>query len=290
MKNVTFNFTIENNKGVTIGGKPYILTAYTGLGIPESVFQSVNYYGWDGEDTQSVRLSTREITITGRIACTSFDDLDTKKEYLVSCLLPKIPGELTINRGTSTTQTERVIKGYVESVTFDHQIGWSFQQFQIKIRCDNPYFKSKKEQIKELSKWAGGVKFPVKLPLTLAKRSGRTTTLENDGHADIPFKLIFEGPAKQPTFYNVKTGQYIKVNTDLVEGDTLEINTEEKKETVQIIRAADGQTENAYNYIDPKSALDMILTRGDNILRYENGYNDIESRVALIYRKYYLIA
>ncbi len=112
------------------GNSPFSLTAITGLGLPEKIYQTREYLDFDGQQTISSRFSPRTITIAF--------DLKGKE---VSSLTAKLYKTLTkdgVLYVISDTSSRRI---NVHQITVDSfsQRG-PFRSFTAQFICDNPYF------------------------------------------------------------------------------------------------------------------------------------------------------
>lgn len=278
-------FIYENIRGDTIkigSYSPYILTEYEGFDMADIEKNTSKGYGQDGVSIQAVNLVPRTPIITGRIQADSAFELEERKEGLLRALRQKEKGTLFCKQWNF----ERKIEGIVEKVKFTYQNSWIFQPFSIYLYCDDPYLTDIADSRIELTSWEGGLRFPFSVPFSLAHRGAPTAKVYNDGHEAVPVTILFKGPAVKPKIENATTGEFIAVNKALQDNETLYINTEYGKEYIEIER--NGVRSNAYNYINLKSALDMTLAVGDNVLKYSSGRSDMTNAVEVRYKRRYL--
>ncbi|MGJ9385523.1 Gp37-like protein [Salipaludibacillus sp. CF4.18] len=65
-----------------------------------------------------------------------------------------------------------------------------------------------------------------------------------------PIEIEFNGPATNPNVANLTTGEFIRVNRELFEGDKLIINTAFGNERKVVIVDQDGKEKSEWGYID----------------------------------------
>ena len=131
----------------------------------------------------------------------------------------------------------------------------------------------------------GGLKFPLRLPTIFAHR-GYQRVFENVGDVPTPVQIEFKGPAQNPTIFNRTTGEFIAVNRELGPDDILFIDTAFGQKRVEIQRA-NGESENAFNYIDLASSF-FQLELGDNLIEYSSNNDSTLTRVRVSYRNRYV--
>lgn len=127
----------------------------------------------------------------------------------------------------------------------------------------------------------------------VVERSGKQNCPVNFGalradihHVKTPVLIIFTGPAVYPKVTNQTTGEFVAVRKELLEDETLYINTAYGEKSIEIEK--NGVRRNGYNYIDQNSFLSFNLAVGDNILEYSNGRTDLTNAVEVRYRRRYL--
>ena len=108
----------------------------------------------------------------------------------------------------------------------------------------------------------------------------------NKGAVSVGMELVFKatGTMSNPTFINVSTQEYFKINKTLTAGEEIRINTNigEKK----IIGTLNGVSSNYFKYRDLDSTW-LQLAVGDNLFRYDadTGLDSLECYV-YFYNRY----
>ena len=96
----------------------------------------------------------------------------------------------------------------------------------------------------------------------------------NDGDVETGFKVSFKakrGAAKNPVITKKSTEQYIRIMTDMDEGDRLIVDISGKKQLIELNGV------NVYNRIDRASDI-FLLDAGDNALGLwaDEGYENLD--------------
>lgn len=155
------------------------------------------------------------------------------------------------------------------------------QPFMVYLQASNPF-------------WTSGVleSEPVFTPLFTWPINGvfqmglqqEKRTLVNAGDVPTPLIIEFHGPATNPVMTKTKTGEFIKVNRTLSEGEILTVNTEFGNISVTI---TDGTVEtNAFNWIDLNSTF-FQLDMGDNEIAYTADSSVAGAVVDMYFENYY---
>lgn len=234
----------------------------------------------DGSTVTSVKIETREITITGDIEKNENELIN--REELIRFFNPKQEGEMFITRNDMA----RKIQYRVSSLDFVTNKMYECIDFNLVLEStEEPYFSDAKNSGNYLTAISPQFTFPVVISPT--KIMGYRTfkpvmPLVNDGDKETGIEIIVT--AKRGKMDNIKLilndNEYIKVNVMLEQWDELRINTNPRKKSVMLNGV------NIINKIDRNSTF-FSLKIGKNILKYEceNGSTNIDIDVQF-YRKY----
>ena len=234
----------------------------------------------DGSTVTSVKIETREITITGDIEKNENELIN--REELIRFFNPKQEGEMFITRNDRA----RKIKYRLSSLYFVTNKIYECIDFNLVLEStEEPYFSDAKNSGNYLTAISPQFTFPVVISPT--KIMGYRTfkpvmPLVNDGDKETGIEIIVT--AKRGKMDNIKLilndNEYIKVNVMLEQWDELRINTNPRKKSVMLNGV------NIINKIDRNSTF-FSLKIGKNILKYEceNGSTNIDIDVQF-YRKY----
>lgn len=260
-------------------------------GVAPASFKTAKGYGQDGVTKYSAPLDIRNPRFTASIIGNGLAEIEILKQELDFVMNPKDTLTLKVNYKTHGTHPEsKIIHGSPDqSVDYSTNYKTSndfLQEFKGGLDCFNPFYTDPADSRIALTSWEGGLTFPFTPPFTLAHRGAPTISVFNDGHVKTPVLIIFTGPAVYPKVTNQTTGEFVAVQKELLEDETLYINTAYGEKSIEIEK--NGVRRNGYNYIDQNSFLSFNLAVGDNILEYSNGRTDLTNAVEVRYRRRYL--
>ncbi len=264
------NLALEEE--ITFGMSGDILLSHIeGLGIPESTSETTQSPTQDGSDIHGILLDDRIIRLQATIRAVDRKALYELRRKILRIINPKTYNSKTKKKGelllfyTNDYKTYRIYASIEDTVDFKDRFG-NNDKAEIIFTAHEPYLLDDKNTMLLIKKFTGGLKFPLKLKTKFAM-VGYKRDYENDSDTDIPVKIRYFGPVTNPVITNETTGENIKVNRTLEKSDVLEINTEDGKQTVNIIKA-DGTTENVFNWIDLERRDFFKLIVGKNVISY----------------------
>ena len=257
---------------------PYRLKTVEGLGDVEAEIQFERSPFQDGDTFVDALLQPRFIDLQFTIYANDYNALKQERIRLARVTNPKLGlGLIKYESGDLV----RVIGAIAESVPV-YPVGRqnraeSRQVASLSFKCPNPYWLT--EGIEGEPTFEPLFQFPFEGTFEMGiSRDERVIT--NEGDSPIPFQVEFYGPAVNPIVTNETTGEFIKVNQTLLEGEYMRIDTTKGKKSVVFIEP-DGTQRNVYNWIDLESTL-LQLVEGENYLTY-NADNDIQGAIVNFY-------
>lgn len=149
----------------------------------------------------------------------------------------------------------------------------------ISFLCLDPYWLDEHDTIVDIKSTVGGLCFPLVLPTIFANTS-YYKHIDNEGDTDAAVQIIYTGPAVNPCVINETTGEFIKVNMELDEHEKLVINTEDGKQTVNLVTPH--ETRDVYNNIDLESTLFKLIV-GKNLIKYSSDSEISKDTVSVQY-------
>lgn len=259
---------------------PFLLSHIEGLGIPTVEVYDTQAASMDGSEIHDILLSDRLISSRVTIVCDTREELYEKRRMIMRLLNPKLYNPLTKKRGeltlyyTNDYKTYRIFAFSDSSPDFKERINHCGIA-DITFNCSNPYWLDEKDTTRKLKYFEGGLAFPITFTTKFAE-AGYSKIIKNIGDVEIPVILEYVGAAENPIITNETTGEHIKVNKILEEGQKLVINTAEGAETVDIV-LNDGTKTNVFNWIDSNSTF-FKLVQGENKITY-SADNEINQNV-----------
>lgn len=186
------------------------------------------------------------------------------------------------------------IEGYVESIESD--LFTNNQVMQISILCPEPFFKDVEDSVIDISKEHSAFEFPFEIPVSESVEfsvfeQDRFTCVVNYGQADTGMIIEIENnmsdgtTARCPVIRNYITGESLKINTDLLGGEKIVINTNVGKKSVTKI--SNGKEVNIINFFDLKTDW-LQLRKGANYFTFDYSDNDRYFKINIRYSSNYL--
>lgn len=274
-----YELSIENYKGERLQltqNPKYSVVKVDGLNPPTANINTAINANFDGASFKSSRVNSRNIVIDLYIE----GDAEANRIELYNYI--RVKRSVTVYYKNARRNV--YIQGYVEALEcglFDKK-----QKAQISIVCPRPYFRDAQGGSVEVSNVQALFEFPFDIGVDGIEFSTLVADTEivvtNDGDIETGFvlTLIATGSVVNPAVYNVDTGEYIKVDIELEEGDTLTISTVKGAKAVTLTR--DGVNINAINYLDPLSTW-LQLETGDNVLLYTAGSLPENATCSVVY-------
>lgn len=181
------------------------------------------------------------------------------------------------------------IEGYCE--TIECPLFTMNQQMQISIICPDPYLKSVEMISVEISKLLGVFTFPFAIAEEGIPFSNfipnRKTEIVNTGEADTGLIITLISPVDgvvNPTIYDTDTGEFMRIETTMNNGDEIIINTNKGQKS--IVKIIDGEELNIINSLNGSSTW-LSLDVGSNNFTYEADENDDKLFVTFEYYHQY---
>ena len=242
--------------------KWFCLTHADGLTSVSSSIASSTTPGMDGDKINNIQTQPRGIVLDLEIR--RGVSVEDAKRYILRTIKPKQRGTLRLTQGDRVTE----IEGIVESVNMP-RFGDGVVM-QVSLYCSEPYWHDVENVLVEISRIIGlhyftstdgdMLYFPSDgIPLGEYDLN-MTRTYTNDGDADcgMIIHIIALGNVTNPVIYKAD-GSYIGVNTTMVKGDEIIINTNSGKKAI---------TKNGTNILSK-------IKSGSTFLQLDTGDNEL---------------
>ena len=282
-------YTNALGMSIEIGGPPFYLQNVEGLGDVTADIQTQKSAYEDGSTLLDVILNNREIPVDFVIAADydeTYGDVSERRALIAKVLNPKL------GVGTLHYENERIvriIKCVADGVPlFPDKEGRSqrLQKGSITFIAPSVYWESL-DIIEEppyipLFKFPFSGTRPFKTGLQQDER-----IITNDGDAETPLYIELQGPATNPRIINKTAGKYIKVDQDLLIGETMIIDT--NPDTAKVIFIdVEGNARNVVHWLDLGSSLASFkLQIGENRIAYVADSDIRNNTFNLTWRKQY---
>jgi hypothetical protein len=276
-------FTNARGQSVELkSSAPFLLQSIDGLGDVDADTQTQKSPFQDGSTYIDSVLQERSISLEIVILADKSTLLE-KRQYLASVFNPKLgKGVLRYENGETIREIEAVPDGVPTFPSGQDNRGPTFQKAIVNLLCPNPYWKSM--EITEEPTFEPLFQFPFEGVFEMGMQRDQRIIV-NDGDAPAPLIIEFYGPAVNPKITNKTTGEFIKVNQTLQEGEVMRIDTTPGNKSVYFVQP-DGTERNVFNWIDLDSTFFQLVV-GENEIEY-SADSDIQGAIVNIrYKKLY---
>ena len=284
------SITVKNHLGDSIKlelAKPelsgFVITNIDGLGPGKANVNTTEISTTDGGLYNSSRLPVRNIVISIRYLWKNTIEEARHLSYKYFPLKKRVT--LTFETDLRTADVE----GYVESN--DPVIFSKEESTDISIVCPDPYFYSSRinttlfsgiEPLFEFPFSNESVITPLLEMIAIQKNKKKVVVYDGDAETGVIITINAKDVASNIAIYNIGTRETMRINIEVIAGDTITINTNTRYKSITLLR--EGVTTNILNSMTRDSDW-FKLTKGDNIFTYtaETGANNlnftIENRI-----------
>lgn len=238
------------------------VASITGLNPPAGLINTTTIVGLDGAVFNSAKLETRNIVITVRIT----GNAERNRLQLYRAFRTKEWCRFYYANGS----VDVWIDGYVESVECD--LFQKAEQAQISIICPQPYFRSVKQIIADVSSVTGLFTFPFTInqnhPIPISTYDQDATAIVTNETATptgVIIEMDFSDTVNDFVIGDTDTGEQIHLIYPFRAADHVTINTNPGEKSVQLTR--DGQTYSIFSAVQLGSVF-FQLAAGPNGITY----------------------
>lgn len=280
-----FTAQIENSSGnlfTLTGIEPvYQVINITGLNPPNAQINTTTIVGLDGALFNSSKLETRNLVLTIKIN----GDIETNRLLLYSYFKTKDKCKFYYSNASRDVS----IEGYVESVECD--LFTNNELAQISIICPYPYFKSLTEIITDFSNVIPQFVFPFSINIgspvvisTYDETSG--IAVYNGSETDTGVEIVISvlDSVSSIEIKNTSTGDDFEINFSFLANDTIIINTNKGKKSVNLIR--NGVIQSIFSALQQGSVFFQLSTGVNNFQYLVNGSAANNDDVTITFKYY----
>ncbi len=158
---------------------------------------------------------------------------------------------------------------------YDHERGEPIITFYCQLYAPDPLLLSTDLQTASgiYGLW-GGLTLPVELPEQLSGAINPVTCV-NNGNFAAKAVITITGAVENPKIFNLTTGRFFQINTSMVDGDILIVDTEEATATLNGVNVL-GARGDGSNWLFVNSGTNYFLLAGDNFDFDDQGKATIE--------------
>jgi len=262
----------------------------SGLADIHSEIFRITSMGQDGDTLIGSRIMARDIELVGHINERDKDLARRHRRHLARVLNPQFDAKLIYEMG----DFRRVINPSKNALVFvDNPI---LQQFTLHLECLHPFWREVNEHRQDIAMWMNGFMFPLPdglhLPVEPTWELGwRNMELiahvYNSGDVTAGMRIDFRalGTVVRPELINMVTGEFIRLNTTMQQGDVIVVSTGFGEKAVTLRRQ--GTVTDAFRFLDPDSTY-MQMAVGDNVFRYNAEDNTENLEVTIHHNNFFL--
>ncbi|WKY44472.1 phage tail family protein [Eubacteriaceae bacterium ES2] len=273
MDNKQINLTLtSNNKTVQIGSqKTFELVEIEGLESSDFEISTSENATYDGSSIVGNRIQERLITFTAE--CTVADQTELLRQQMIGFFNPRKEMKLAVDY----CGVKRWIKGRVRSFKNKQENLYDPFQFLVILLCPDPFFRGEDFHENMAGKWplfasnfaipSGGAAFSMRI-------FKQETTFTNNGHNSCGLVLTFaanRGSVTNPAFYNLTTGEFVRILVTMELGDILTVNTNQGQTRIEL---------NGVNISNKKDRASRYfkINQGTVVLKYDadDGYTNLD--------------
>ena len=280
-----FSAKIENSSGNVLtltGNEPvYQVIDITGLNPPNAQINTTTIVGLDGAVFNSSKLETRNLVLTIKIN----GDIETNRLLLYSYFKTKDKCKFYYTNDSRDVS----IEGYVESV--ECGLFTNNELAQISIICPYPYFKSLTEIVTDFSNVNPQFVFPFSINLgspvvisTYDETSG--IAVYNGSETDTGVEIVINvlDSVSSIELKNTSTGDDFEVNFSFLANDTIIVNTNKGKKSVNLIR--NGVIQSLFSALQQGSVFFQLSTGVNNFEYLVDGSAANNNDVTITFKYY----
>ena len=228
-----------------------------GFDPPDSQINTQRLAGYDGSVFNSSYIEERTITITLAINAPCERNRIELYRYFKTKFVVRL---------RYVTETRDVyIDGFVQSLQVDY-----FKKkelAQIVIKCPSPALNGTVKNVQEFTSVDPLFEFPFEIvtPIPFSEIVvGQEKSIINSGDLETGCMIDIHalGPVTTPKVYNTGTGDFMILNTTMLEGDSIIINTRKGQKSIKLIR--NGAESNLISALAEGSTW-FVLAPGDNV-------------------------
>lgn len=287
-----FSLILENAAGDTVDmtttANSYMVSSVDGLDPPAGSISTSTYAGMNGSYLNNAFIEKRNVVISFAMRGTG---IEARRHALYQVVKPTKYIKIYYRTSGIDVYTE----GYVETC----EVG-RFEQLisgQISIICPDIYWYASGKKSATYSRITGAFHFPFPendFPFPLGVYSDTDNiSIENSGD-EIGFTIQIEAStgdsvpevaAVTPTIYNADTGEYLRIQGDVLKGDMITITTKTGEKHITLTR--NGVTTNAIQKLVPGSTW-LTMREGTSTFHIDAEEGVENLKVTIIHRDAYL--
>lgn len=269
----------SNGQRLSVGDGRFLIADYEGLESTDYELVSEQNINGRGASLKNRKALPRQITV--EFDSRSTRNISKERQELISFFSLYRPGTLTVSYLGAIRKIEYEVASFkIKSKNIYEQLSCL-----LVVKCMSPEFLSEVTIGSPIMTLVGGWRWKFTLPFRMKQYGPLKKNIIIEGDMETPVEIYFRGPAINPVVRNHRTGEFVRINRTLTSDETLYINTEYRKKTVEIIRGE--EREDAWDDMDFASKF-FWLYPGDNMIEYSmDSKPELTRGVEIYYRERY---
>lgn len=255
---------------------PFRYLSSEGFGGTDNEIQTRRGAYQDGTTLQQVRLSPRTLMVRFLILAADRAGVEQKRRRVAAAFNPRSGlGTLVWTQEDGSQYALRCValSGSPTFLAGRTSQGRSWQEVIVDLQAPDPCWFDAAATTLPLAGLTGGLAFPASFPASFAAM-GSTMIVVNEGDIAAPIRIEIPGPCLNPVVENLTTGEQIALTLDVLEGQTILIDTAYGNLLCRL-QAANGTQTNAMQYLSPDSTF-WQLQPGENIVTFSTPSGSVE--------------
>jgi hypothetical protein len=239
-----------------------------GFGGTDNEIQTRRGAYQDGTTLQQVRLSPRTLMIRFLILAADRAGVEQKRRRVAAAFNPRNGlGTLVWTQEDGSQYALRCValSGSPTFLAGRTSQGRVWQEVVVDLQAPDPCWFDATATTLPLAGLTGGLAFPASFPASFAAM-GSTMVVTNEGDIAAPVRIQIPGPCLNPVVENLTTGEQIALTLDVLEGQTVLIDTAYGNLLCRL-QASNGTQTNAMQYLSSDSTFWQLLP-GENIVTF----------------------
>ena len=239
-----------------------------GFGGTDNEIQTRRGAYQDGTTLQTVRLSPRTLMVRFLLLAADRAGVEQKRRRIAAAFNPRNgAGTLVWTQEGGTQYALRCValSGSPTFLAGRISQGRSWQEVIVDLQAPDPCWFDAAATTLPLAGLTGGLAFPASFPASFAAM-GSTMVVVNEGDIAAPIRIEIPGPCLNPVVENLTTGEQIALTLDVLDGQTVLIDTTYGNLLCRL-QASNGTQTNAMQYLTAESTF-WRLQPGVNIVTY----------------------
>lgn len=278
-----FIYTNSRGDSITIAyNSEYILKEYDGITAAEIIPISTSGYMQNGASFIANKLGTRMISIGFLTHANTMHGFYEKRKHIGKVFNPTIgQGKLTYTNDYLSKSIDVVVSA---SPTPFEKMG-SLQLIRVEFIAHNPLWYDNEVSALKLGDFTGGLTYPLHFETseTFAQKGDAANIIIN-GDVPSPITVEFRDNSLNPKLSLLNTGEFLEVDTEILDNEKIIINTAYGNKTVTHTNSSGVET-SAYNLITTDSTF-FSLPIGENKLTFAGDAGSPE--VYLYWRNWFI--